>query len=124
MDYIDNLDITKEKFFKDTELSASNFKGKGAKSELGGDKIVKILTVYPNLSPKWLLTGEGSPEISQSTVRKRPDEKLHPGPCQQCEIREKLITQQEKTIQLLEDRLEAMDAHQNKPDNGNYNKTG
>lgn len=27
---------------------------------MGGDKIVKILTVYPNLSPDWLLTGKGN----------------------------------------------------------------
>jgi hypothetical protein len=59
------LDFLKEKgvkigvFHAETGISASNFKGKGAGSELGGDKIVKILTQYPDLSAEWLLRGEG-----------------------------------------------------------------
>lgn len=36
------------------------------KSELGGDKIVRILTVYKELSPQWLLLGEG-PMLKQHT---------------------------------------------------------
>ena len=39
-------------------MSASNFKGAGAKSELGGDKIVKILTAYPMLNPDFLLMND------------------------------------------------------------------
>jgi hypothetical protein len=58
--YLDNKSISKENFFETSGISASNFKGKGAESELGGDKIVKILTIYPDISPEWLLTGVGS----------------------------------------------------------------
>lgn len=58
--FIENQGVTKESFFDKTGLSASNFKGAGAKSELGGDKIVKILTEYPILNPDWLLKGEGN----------------------------------------------------------------
>lgn len=60
LQYIDNQGLTKKSFFDKTGISASNFKGKGAKSELGGDKIVTILTVYKNINPYWLLLGEGS----------------------------------------------------------------
>lgn len=116
MDYIDNLNITKEKFFKDTGLSASNFKGKGAKSELGGDKIVKILTVFPDLSPKWLLTGEGPPLVETNSNCKQSSPELPPGPCQQCSIREKLITQQEETIELLKEKVDHLKGrHRKKP---------
>lgn len=52
--------ISREEFYRATGLSASNFKGVALKSELGGDKIVKILTAYNILSPEWLLMGNGS----------------------------------------------------------------
>lgn len=127
MYYIDNMDITKESFFKETELSASNFKGKGAKSELGGDKIVKILTVYPNLSPAWLLTGQGEPLISEKRKRNEKKSELPPGPCQQCEIREKLINQQEDSIKLLKEKIEDLKEQyrrNDKSDDDAYRQTG
>ena len=58
--YIENKGITKESFFSETGISASNFKGKGAQSELGGDKLAKILTIYRDINPDWLITGRGS----------------------------------------------------------------
>lgn len=57
--FIENQRIVKEEFYNKTEIAASNFKGKGLKSEIGGDKIVKILSVYPEINPTWLLTGKG-----------------------------------------------------------------
>lgn len=51
--------IKKETFYLKTGLHSSNFKGVGAKSELGGDKLAKILLVYENLNASWLLTGNG-----------------------------------------------------------------
>lgn len=59
MKYIDYKGIKKEDFYEKTSITASNFKGSGAKSEMGGDKIVKILTVYSDLNPEWLLLGTG-----------------------------------------------------------------
>ena len=58
--FISYQGITKTEFFDKTEISPSNFKGIGLNSELGGDKLVKIITTYPIVSPGWLLTGEGS----------------------------------------------------------------
>jgi hypothetical protein len=57
--YIENQGINKASFFKKIDVSASNFKGVGLKSEIGGDKIVKILSKYSDLNPEWLLTGKG-----------------------------------------------------------------
>ena len=51
--------IKKEDFFNSLGVSYSNFKGSNLLSELGSDKIVKILSNYPELNPDWLLTGEG-----------------------------------------------------------------
>lgn len=58
-EFLDKQDIKREDFYKNTNISSSNFKGKGAISEIGGDKIAKILTHYPDVNPDWLLTGRG-----------------------------------------------------------------
>lgn len=57
--FLKELGIPREEFYKTADLSPSNFKGVALKSELGGDKIVKILTTYRQISPDWLLLGEG-----------------------------------------------------------------
>lgn len=57
--YLQNEGITQASFFREIGISPSNFKGTAARSELGGDVIVKIITRY-NINPLWLLTGEGS----------------------------------------------------------------
>lgn len=57
--FIENQGIKKGDFFTITEISSSNFKGKGGESEIGGDKIAKILTIYPEINPLWLLLGQG-----------------------------------------------------------------
>lgn len=59
LEYIDYKNITKESFYKESGVTASNFKGKGIESELGGDKIAKILSLYDDLNAEWLLTGNG-----------------------------------------------------------------
>lgn len=57
--YIKEKGISREEFYKKTGLSASNFKGAALNSELGGEKVAKILSTYRCLSPNWLLLGEG-----------------------------------------------------------------
>lgn len=51
--------IKKNDFFNSIGIAASNFKGAAMGSELGGDKIIKILTLYSQLSPDWLLLDDG-----------------------------------------------------------------
>lgn len=60
LQYIDYKSITKESFLKKSLISSSNFKSNGLKSEIGGDKLAYILSVYDDLNPEWLLTGKGS----------------------------------------------------------------
>ena len=54
--------IKRASFYKETGISASTFKGVGLKSDLGVDKLVKILIAYPELNNHliWLLKGEGN----------------------------------------------------------------
>lgn len=55
--FLNESKIRKNDFFTDTGIASSNFKGVAMNSELGSDKIVKILTLYPDLSSDWLLLG-------------------------------------------------------------------
>lgn len=57
--YAENKGISKSEIFEKMGIAASNFKGVGLKSEMSGDKIVKFLTIYSEVSSDWLLTGVG-----------------------------------------------------------------
>lgn len=46
-------------FYKKITVAASNFSGDGANSALSTDKIVHILTTYPDINPDWLLLEKG-----------------------------------------------------------------
>lgn len=59
LQFIEIKKITKESFFNATGIARSNFSGPNAKSELGGDKIAKILNNYPEINPAWLILGDG-----------------------------------------------------------------
>lgn len=60
-EYIDYKGITISAFEKSIGMSNASF-GKSLKSGkgIGSDKLEKILKVYTNISPSWLLTGEGT----------------------------------------------------------------
>lgn len=57
--FIEIQSITKVDFCEKTGISYSNIKGKAQQSELGGEQIAKILEVFSELSPDWLLLGRG-----------------------------------------------------------------
>ncbi|MDE6860340.1 MAG: S24 family peptidase [Duncaniella sp.] len=51
--------IKKVDFFEKTGIQSSNFKGANLTSAPGSEMLVKILTIYPELSAEWLMTGNG-----------------------------------------------------------------
>ncbi len=59
-------------FCEKTGISKSNFKGIAMESDLGGDKIVKILTAYPSLSSEWLILGNGQMEKEGNILTSKP----------------------------------------------------
>lgn len=68
LQFIENQNITKIDFCKLTGISYANLKGKSLFSEIGGDKIAEILSIYPNLNPEWLLTGNGEMLKNSSVI--------------------------------------------------------
>ena len=59
--------FTREEFYKKIGIDGANFRGKNASSELGSDKIVSILQVFPELNSDWLLLGKGEMLRSEET---------------------------------------------------------
>lgn len=59
LEYLDYKGIKRPEFCRNSKISESLFKGIGLKSEIGGDKLVSILSYYPEINPGWLITGEG-----------------------------------------------------------------
>ncbi|ROI02267.1 MULTISPECIES: hypothetical protein [unclassified Chryseobacterium] len=71
--FLERKGIRKETFYKETGMSSSNFKGAALKSDLGVDKLAKILIVYPELKENenliWLITGNH--ELNLNPVQKK-----------------------------------------------------
>lgn len=65
--FLKEKNIKKVDFFEATGIQSSNFKGKNMASQPGGDMIVKVLTLYPDLSAEWLMRGEGDMFKSYNT---------------------------------------------------------
>lgn len=60
LQYIDYKGLKKGDFFEDADVSASNFRSKSLYSEVGGDVLAKISSIYLDINIDWLITGEGS----------------------------------------------------------------
>ncbi|MEO9258567.1 MAG: S24 family peptidase [Crocinitomicaceae bacterium] len=55
----ENKGITKESFFEKIGMSYGNFKGKSKITPINSNAIADILSIYPDVNPTWLLTGNG-----------------------------------------------------------------
>jgi hypothetical protein len=66
--FIENQGFKKEDFFNKIGVSYSNFKGKSLNSEISADKLVTILTMFPELNSDWLLTGKGKMLKENETI--------------------------------------------------------
>src|SRR5574344_2031174 len=59
LQFIEYKGIAKTEFCEKASISYANMKGKSLISEIGGSQLGEILSIYPDLSADWLLTGEG-----------------------------------------------------------------
>lgn len=59
LQFAKNQGLKKEDFYAKIGIDGANFRGKNALSDLGSEKIVSILTIFPELNPDWLLLEKG-----------------------------------------------------------------
>ena len=57
--FAESQNIRKGYLYEVIELSQSNFSGAGASSSLKSENLIKVLNVFPELNPEWLLLGTG-----------------------------------------------------------------
>lgn len=100
----ENQGLTKESFFSDLGYTSANFRSNVMDKQVGSDILIKIVRKY-NVSPRWLLIGEGSmyegqvAEEEQSYYRKsEKDERIW-------EMMEVNLSDKERIIQMLEKNL-------------------
>ncbi len=105
--------ISKTEFFKDVQLSYANFKGGQKNTALSSDAMVAILSKHPDISPAWLLMGEGTMmrkdernAVSASPAETAPSTAEGLGIYRQLvNALEQTVKAQEKTIQSLEGQV-------------------
>ena len=68
----ENKESSKQDFFRKTGLKYSNFTGKSKESDLTSKSVAEILLKYPDVSPEWLLTGNGEMLRSQEALAVKP----------------------------------------------------
>ena len=72
-EYIDQKGISIAAFERSVGMSNASFsKSLKNNGSIGSDKIENILSVYAELSPKWLFTGEGNMLKSESDAHDTP----------------------------------------------------
>ena len=59
LEFIDFEGVSKYEFCKKVGIGKSNLSGTSLQSEIGGSQISQILNHYKQLSPDWLLLGDG-----------------------------------------------------------------
>lgn len=68
LQYAEYKDIAMGEFYEKISMYPSNFAGKGGESSLKSDNIVKVLNVFSDINPDWLLLGKG--EMLRQNVSK------------------------------------------------------
>lgn len=105
---LDYYGDTRYKFSKKTGISESSILNiYKAKNKPGYDFIEKLLLIYEAIDARWLITGNGSMFIETSQPISSKNQ-LSESPCRECEQRERTIISQEKTIHLLEEKIETL----------------
>lgn len=101
-------------FYKKITVASSNFSGKGGDSALSTDKIIHILTIYPELSADWLLLEKGEMlrknNAKNMTVSDSPQATVSNGDMAIQAPTEllQLLTSQQDTIKILSSTIERL----------------
>lgn len=99
--------ISKTEFFKDVGLSYANFKGGQKNTALSSDAMIAILTRHPDISPAWLLMGEGKMMHSGETVG--PEPQIAVTSSDGSSVSKQLVAALEQTIKAQEKTISALE---------------
>lgn len=103
--YFEYQNIKPSKSERDLGLGNGTFaKARDRSGGVTTDIIEKFISYYSDISLNWLLTGEGPMLIDKHKLAESNNQ-VHSGPCQQCELRERLLHAQDEQIRLLNERL-------------------
>ncbi len=84
IEFIEELKLEKNSFYKSVGIASSNFRGKSRQSEIGGEILLKIANQFPQLSIEWLVTGKGNmwkqkPKLQTfSEINQKNTDKMYP----------------------------------------------
>ncbi|RKE49521.1 hypothetical protein [Sphingobacterium detergens] len=99
--------ISKTEFFKDVGLSYANFKGGQKNTALSSDAMIAILTRHPDISPAWLLMGEGKMMRAAETVS--PEPQMAASSSEGSSVSKQLVAALEQTIKAQEKTISALE---------------
>ncbi|WP_418359037.1 hypothetical protein [Sphingobacterium detergens] len=99
--------ISKTEFFKDVGLSYANFKGGQKNTALSSDAMIAILTRHPDISPAWLLMGEGKMMRTGETVS--PEPQMAATSFEGSSVSRQLVAALEQTIKAQERTISALE---------------
>ena len=95
--------ISKTEFFRDVQLSYANFKGGQKNTALSSDAMIAILSKHPDISPAWLLMGEGTMMRKDEKVAvSAPPVETAPATAEGLGIYKQLINALEQTVKAQE----------------------
>jgi len=99
--------ISKTEFFKDVGLSYANFKGGQKNTALSSDAMIAILTRHSDISPAWLLMGEGKMMRAAETVS--PEPQMATSSSEGSSVSKQLVAALEQTIKAQEKTISALE---------------
>lgn len=102
--------ISKTEFFKDVQLSYANFKGGQKNTALSSDAMVAILSKHPDISPAWLLMGEGTMmRKNERNVVSAPPAETAPSTAEGLGIYRQLVNALEQTVKAQEKTIQSLE---------------
>ncbi|WP_343570846.1 hypothetical protein ACLCDV_24550 [Sphingobacterium sp. Lzh-3] len=102
--------ISKTEFFKEVQLSYANFKGGQKNTALSSDAMVAILSKHPDISPAWLLMGEGTMmRKDERNVVSAPPAETAPATAEGLGIYRQLVNALEQTVKAQEKTIQSLE---------------
>lgn len=98
----ENVEVSKQEFFKKIDISYGNFTGDKKKRPVNSDAIENILRIYPQTNPWWLILGKG--EMLREDIFENKDSKIEYKEI--AESRKEIIDLQKEKILFMEREID------------------